>query len=108
MSARRVVTTRRADQDIENVVDHYVTEGAHDAAHRFISTLNDLTILLGEYPSIGSSRFAFAAGVEGVRVVALSRFPHVAVYSDDADAVRIHRVLHTCRDIPIELTGSSD
>jgi len=41
-------------------------------------------------------------GIPEIRSVALRVFPYVVIYSDDADAVRVHRVLHSSRDLPIE------
>lgn len=70
---------------------------------RFIETLADATTVLGTYPLVGSPRLAADIGIAEVRTLALRRFPYVLVYSDDADAVRVHRVLHTARDIPAEL-----
>lgn len=103
---RRVVTTRDADADIENAVAHYVEEGSPDAAVRLVDAFVSATALLAEHPSIGSSRFAVETGIAELRSLALQRFPFVVFYSDDPDAVRIHRVLHASRDIPAELGGS--
>ena len=100
---RPVVTTRRADEDIAAAVEHYAGEGAIDAALDLIDAFADATRILVEHPSIGSPALAVATGIAELRSFALARFPYALVYTDDADAVRVHRVLHTSRDIPAEL-----
>lgn len=102
---RRVVTSKRADQDIEEAVDYSVGAGAAHAAHDFVDALENTMALLSAHPSLGSSRYAIETGIPDLRGFALQRFPYVVLYSDDADAVRVHRVLHTTRDIPSELAN---
>lgn len=104
MTARRVVTTNAADRDVLDAVDHYVGEGADDAAMGFVDAFEDATTLLASYSSIGSSRFAVELNMPELRSLALPRYPFVLFYSDDIDVVRIHRVLHSARDIPSALT----
>jgi len=104
--SRRVVTSRRADSDIESAVDHYLDEGAHEAALDFVDSLDDARSLISAHPTLGSSRFAVETGIDGLRSFALRRFPFVLLYTDDADAVRVHRVLHTSRDLPAEFSGA--
>lgn len=101
----RVITTRRADQDIDSAIDYYLRDGAPDAAVGFVDALQDAMSLLGEHPSIGSPGFATETGIAELRSLALKRFPYVVFYTNDPDAVRVHRVLHSSRDIPAELSG---
>lgn len=100
MSPRRVVTTRRADEDIEAALGHYLSQAATNAALAFVDALEDAKVLIGEHPQLGSTRLASEMDIPEMRTLALRRFPYLAFYTDDADAVRIHRVLHTARDIP--------
>lgn len=102
---RRVVTTIRADDDIRDAIAHYIGDGAHEAALRFVDGLEVAMNLIGELPSIGKSRYGVELSIPELRDIALQRFPYVVFYTDDADAVRVHRVLHTSRDIPAELSN---
>lgn len=104
MTLRGVVTTRRADQDIDSAVDYYLEDGAPAAAMGFVDALQDAMSLLREHPSIGSPRFAIETGIPELRGLALKRFPYVVLYTDDSDVLRVHRVLHMSRDIPAELS----
>lgn len=99
----RVLTTRRTDEDIDTAVAHDIDAGASDTALRFVDALENAKDLLAEHPSIGSPRFAIETSIPELRGLLLRRFPYVVVYTDDPDAVRVHRVLHTRRDIPSEL-----
>jgi len=104
--SRRVVTSRRADHDIESAVDHYLDEGAHAAALDFVDAIDDARSLISAHPTLGSARFAVETGIDGLRSLALRRFPFVVLCTDDTDAVRVHRVLHTSRDLPVEFSGA--
>ncbi|WP_105566758.1 type II toxin-antitoxin system RelE/ParE family toxin [Microbacterium halophytorum] len=103
MTARRVVTTRRADDDIDEAAKRYQLDGGIDDAMRYIEALEDVVRLISEFASIGSTRFATELGIDDLRAQALNRFPYLVFYTDDADAVRVHRVLHEKRDVPAEL-----
>lgn len=103
MSARQVVTTRRADEDITAAVEYYLGQGAATAALAFVDALEDAKVLIGEHPQLGSMRLGAEVDIPEIRTLALRRFPYLAFYTDDVDAVRVHRVLHTTRDIPSEL-----
>ncbi len=101
---RRVVTTSLADADITRAVDWYPETASTATAEEFIDELEDLQSYIADFPSIGSPRFAVVANIPQLLDMAMKRFPYIVFYSDDADAVRILRVLHTSRDIPAELT----
>lgn len=105
MTARRVTTTTQADLDIAHAVDYLVSTGANEAALSLIDALESATKYIATFPSIGSSRFALETEIPDLRDFALDRFPYILFYTDDADAVRIHRVLHTSQDIPAEFTA---
>jgi toxin ParE1/3/4 len=105
VTRRRVVTTRRADEDIDNAVSHYLAEGHDDAALAFVDELEKARRLLGEHPSFGSQRIAVQTGIPELRGLTLQQFPDIVLYSEDADVVRIHRLLHTSRDIPAAFEG---
>lgn len=105
MTARRVVSTRRADEDIAQALDADLGADAREAASELIRALRDARDLLSVHPPLGSARHAAETGILELRSLALRRFPFILFYTDDADAVRIHRVLHTSRDLPAELAG---
>jgi toxin ParE1/3/4 len=102
VTVRPVIATHRADEDIEHAVQYYVDNGAEETAARLVNALEAAIHVIAQHPSIGSSRFAVETEIAELRSFALTRLPYVILYTDDADAVRVHRVLHTSRDIPGE------
>ncbi len=103
MSRRRVVTTTRADEDVESVVDHYREVANPGTASTFIDALESAKNLIAEYPSIGSPRLSVELGIPGLRAISTRGFPYLLIYTEDTDAMRVHRVLHTRRDVVSEL-----
>ncbi|WP_082099326.1 type II toxin-antitoxin system RelE/ParE family toxin [Demequina maris] len=107
MSGGRPVTTHRADEDIATAIAHYVTVAGVEVALGFIDALESSIAVLADNPSIGSTRFAIVTAIPDLRGLTLPRFPYVILYTADADVLRIHRVLHTARDLPEELADRS-
>lgn len=70
------------------------------AALGFVDALESAKALICRHPSVGSSRFATELGIPELHAPALQMYPYVLFCTDDADAVRVHRVLHSSRDIP--------
>ncbi|MGB3375577.1 MAG: type II toxin-antitoxin system RelE/ParE family toxin [Microbacterium sp.] len=100
MTPRRTVTTGRADEDIADAVSYYLEDGAMDATLGFVDALENAQARICRHPSVGSSRFAAELGIPELLALALPTYPYVVFYTDDADAIRVHRVLHSSRDIP--------
>ncbi|WP_062531244.1 type II toxin-antitoxin system RelE/ParE family toxin [Demequina rhizosphaerae] len=107
MSPIRLVTTHRADEDIATATAHYVAHAGIEPAVAFIDALEAAMRLLADNSAIGSTRFAIATAIPDLRGLALPSLPFVILYTADADALRIHRVLHTARDLPQELDDRS-
>ena len=107
MTVGRVVTTRRADEDIDDAVAHYLGEAGPPVAIAFIDDLQEAMSRLAAYPSLGSTRFELVTEIPDIRVFPLRSHPYLVIYTDDPDTVRVHRVLHTKRDIAAAL-GAND
>ncbi|MGH3691401.1 MAG: type II toxin-antitoxin system RelE/ParE family toxin [Microbacterium sp.] len=99
MTPRRLVTTRRADEDIDGAVTRYLGEAGPRVAIAFIDDLQSAMSRIASYPSLGSARFELVTEIPDIRAFPLRNHPYLAIYTDDPDAVRVHRVLHTRRDI---------
>ncbi len=99
----RVVTTRRADEDVDRAVDRYRGEAGAEVADRLVSALEDTFDLMARFPFVGDSRFAADTGIPDLRSLVLGRFPYVVLYTVEGETARVHRVLHLRRDIPAEL-----
>lgn len=104
---RRAITTKRADEDIERSVDYLLLAGEHDVAHALVDAISAAINLLARHPSIASARWESITGIPDLRALPLRHHPYALIYTEDADAVRIHRFLHTSRDTPAELAATA-
>lgn len=86
-------------------VTRYLGEAGPEVALEYIDDLQHAMGRLTAYPSLGSARLELVTEIPDIRAFALLRFPYIVIYTDDADAVRVHRVLHTRRDIAAALTS---
>ena len=100
MSGKPVVLRERARRDIDEAIEHYLTEAGPAVALRFIDALEDTLRHIGERPASGSPRHARELEIPGLRFRTIGRFPHLVFYVErDAD-IDVWRVLHGARDIP--------
>ncbi len=100
MTFRPVVPRELATQDIDEAIDYYQGEGGSELAQRFIDTLQQGFQRISRNPGVGSSRYAYELGLEGLRVWPLRRFPMLIFYQERADTIDVWRILHAQRDIP--------
>jgi toxin ParE1/3/4 len=79
--------------------EHYLSEGAEQAALGFIEALSRRTLIL---PAI-RPRLAHAheLTLPGLRVWPLTRYPHLVFFMERSDHIDVWRVLHRQRDIPV-------
>jgi toxin ParE1/3/4 len=100
VSARPVVLRKLAQQDIDEAITHYQAEGGDPLALRFIDAVQNAFRRIGSHPGIGSLRYSYELGLEGLRAWPLRWFPLVVFYREQADHIDVWRVLHAQRDIP--------
>ncbi len=100
MNARPVVLRDLAQQDIDEAIAHYQAEGGDPLALRLIDAVQQAFRRIGSHPGIGSLRYSYELGLEGLRAWPLRRFPLVVFYREQADHIDVWRVLHAQRDIP--------
>ncbi len=67
MTTKLVIPRDRAVRDVEEIVDHYLTEGYKQAAIGFIDALERAYAHIWENPTMGSSRYAFELNLQGLR-----------------------------------------
>lgn len=101
MTAKPVIPTRLARQDVEDELTYYlVDEGSEQAALGFIAEIEHAYAHLAKHPNIGSPRYAYELDIPGLRSWPLDRYPHVIFYLERKDYVEVWRVLNGKRDIP--------
>lgn len=101
MTAKPVIPTRLATQDVEDELTRcLVDEGSEQAALGFIAEIEHTYTRLAKHPNIGSPRYAYELDVPGLRSWPLDRYPHLIFYIERDDHVEVWRVLNGKRDIP--------
>ncbi|MGF6879804.1 type II toxin-antitoxin system RelE/ParE family toxin [Paraburkholderia sp. MM5477-R1] len=101
MTAKPVIPTRLAKQDVEDeLTDHLVDEGTEQAALAFIAEIEQAYAHLANRSNIGSPRYGYELDIPGLRAWPLARYPHLIFYIERKDHVEIWRVLNGKRDIP--------
>ena len=106
MTNKPVILRVLAEQDIEQASLHYLTEGGEALALNFIEEAEQAFRRIGRNPAMGSPRYAYELGLEGVRAWPLRRFPYLIFYIEKPDALDVWRVLHGQRDIPSWMQSS--
>lgn len=100
MSGKPVVLRERAQRDIDEAVEHELSEAGAAAALDFVDALEDARRQIGERPASGSPRHAHELDLPGLRFKSVGKFPYLVFYVErDAD-IDVWRVLHGARDIP--------
>ncbi len=100
MTSKPVIPRELANRDVDEAVDHYLSDGADQAALGFIEALEHAYVHIGRHPASGSPRYAHDLNLPGLRFWQLLRYPHLVFYIERADHIDVWRVLHGQRDIP--------
>ena len=103
MKLKAVVPRERANRDVDEAIDYYLSENAPEAALGFIDALEQAYRHIGRNPNTGSSRYASELNLPGLRFWPLKRYPHLVFYLDRDDHIDVWRVLHGQRDIPASM-----
>ncbi|HZZ87357.1 MAG TPA: type II toxin-antitoxin system RelE/ParE family toxin [Caulobacteraceae bacterium] len=107
MNPKPVVPRALARRDVENAVDHYLSEAGERVALGFIDALERAYRAIQRHPSAGSPRYAHELGLPGLRTHLLKRYPYLVFYVEQVDRIDVWRILHARRDIPASLQESS-
>lgn len=100
MSAKPIVAREQARRDVDEIIAHYLNEGAERAASGFVDALERACAHISRHPATGSPRHAQALDLPGLRFWPLTRYPQLVFYVERVDHIEVWRVLHGQRDIP--------
>lgn len=107
MRPKPVAPRVAANRDIESIIDHYLAEGAPDAAEGFVAELQRTLRLIGAQPGLGSPHYAQELRIPGLRHQPIRRYPYLVFYVERSRFVDVWRVLHGQRDIPAWMKSES-
>jgi toxin ParE1/3/4 len=100
VKTKPVVPRELAKRDVDEAIEHYLSEDAAEAALGFIDALERAYTHISRHPSSGSPRYAHELNLPGLRSWPLTRYPYLLFYVEQPDHVDVWRVLHSQRDIP--------
>ena len=100
MNGKRVVLRERAQRDIDEAAEHYLTEAGAAVALDFIDVLEETHRQIGAQPATGSPRYAHELDIPGLRFRSVKGFPYMVFYVERESEIDVWRVLHGARDIP--------
>ena len=106
MTIKPVILRVLAEQGVEQASLHYLTEASEALALDFIEEAEQAFRRIGRNPAMGSPRYAYELGLEGLRAWPLQRCPYLIFYIEKPDALDVWRVLHGQRDIPSWMQSS--
>jgi toxin ParE1/3/4 len=99
VNVKPVVPRELANQDIDDAIAYYLSEGAAQVALDFIDALEQAFAHIARHPATGSPRYAHELSLPGLRFWALTHYPFLVFYVERAEQVDVWRVLHGQRDI---------
>jgi toxin ParE1/3/4 len=100
VTLKPVIPRERAEQDVDEAIDYYLSEDAPEAALGFIDALEQAYRHIGGYPDTGSSRYAGELNLPGLRFWRLKKYPYLVFYVEWSSHIDVWRVLHGMRNIP--------
>ena len=103
MKLKPIVPRALALQDVDDAVAYLVQEQAADAALKLIDALEAAYRYISKNGATGSTRYAFALDLPGLRTWPLTGHPYLIFYVEQDAHIDVWRVLHMSRDIPQEL-----
>ena len=100
MKAKPVIPRELANRDVDEAIDHYLEEGADQAALGFVEALRRAYDQIARYPATGSPRYGHELDLPGLRSCPLARYPYLVFYMEYDDHIDVWRGLYGRRDIP--------
>ena len=95
MSGKPVVLRDLARDDIEEAVDHYLSEAGAAVALAFIDAAEAALRRICELPGSGLPRYAYELEIAGLRFLATERFPYLIFYMEREAEIEVWRMLRT-------------
>jgi len=100
VTPKPVIPRERAERDIDEAINYYLSENAPEAALAFIDALEQAYRQIGGHPDAGSSRYAGELNLPGLHFWRLKKYPHLVFYVERSSHIDVWRMLHGMRDIP--------
>ena len=103
MKRKPIIPRALALQDVDDAVAYLVQQQATDTALKMIGSLEAAYTYISKNAATGSTRYAHALDLPGLRTWPLTGHPYLIFYVEQDAHIDVWRVLHMSRDIPEEL-----
>lgn len=100
MNSKRVIARAIAEQDVDQALQHYLSQCGEKIALGFIEALQNAYSHISYQPASGSPRYAHMLDLPGLRFWQLKNYPYLVFYIEQSDHIDAWRVLYGQRDIP--------
>ena len=100
MTGKPVFLFPQAERDIRETIQHYRQEGGANLSIRWVESVEFALRHVGAHPKTGSTRYAAALKLAGLRFWPVKRFPQLIFYVERQAQVDVWRMLHGHRDLP--------
>lgn len=100
MNPKPIIPRERAYADVDEAVQHYLSEASKQVALRFVDEIERAYAHIARHPAAGSTRFAHELDLPGLRAWPLRDYPYWVFYMECPESVDVWRVLHARRDVP--------
>jgi len=100
MTPRSVVLRAAARRDVDDAVDHYLTDAGRKTALRLIDRVREACRHVAMSVESGSPRYGHELNLPGLRCWPVRSFPYLIFYMTARGRVDVWRALHRERDIP--------
>jgi toxin ParE1/3/4 len=101
-----VIPRRRASQDIDRILAGILADADAAIGRRFVDALEEAFAHIAQFPASGSTRYALALQLPGLRTWRVAPFPYLIFYYERSSAVDVWAVLHERRDLPASLADA--
>jgi toxin ParE1/3/4 len=108
VKSKPIVPRCQANRDVDEAIGNYLSESAEQAALGFIDALEKTYARIARRPATGSTRYAHALNIPGLRSWPLTRYPYLVFFMEREAHMDVWRVLHGQRDIPAWLVNNAD
>ena len=103
MKRKPVIPRALALQDVDDAVVYLLQQQATEATLNLIDSLEVAYTHISKNAATGSTRYAHALDLPGLRTWPLTGHPYLIFYVEQDAHIDVWRVLHMSRDIPQEL-----
>jgi toxin ParE1/3/4 len=94
-----ILLRRRAEDDIDAAIAHYLTEAGAEIAADLIDQLEKVLQNISRQPALGSPRYGHELRIAGLRHWVMKRCPYLIFYVEKERHIEVGRVLHERRDL---------